>query len=182
MSYPRFLFHKELAPEGKLIRSAEDEPSGEGWVDTPQKFDPAFVEPEKAVAPGTVPEDKPGFVPQPYPSYRYGRSGETKLVRNVEEDDALNPEDWKHSTADFDKKDDAPAPPPTPPIAKSDAQKAELYSAKVGDIAARVETLSDIVMLQTIQGFEEGNPKGARPGVMKAVEARLKALGVGVPA
>lgn len=33
-------YHKTLCPEGKILRSAEDEEKlGPGWVDTPAKFD-----------------------------------------------------------------------------------------------------------------------------------------------
>lgn len=118
--YPRFLYHKEEAPSGKLIRSAADEPTGEGWVDTPQKFDPKYVDPPKLVPDGSVPADRPGYIPKAYPSFRYGASGETQIVSSAEADAALNPADWKHSPADFLPKTNAPVMvtplPPAPPV------------------------------------------------------------------
>lgn len=35
MSYPRFLYHKDLAPEGLIVRSeAHRESLGDGWVES----------------------------------------------------------------------------------------------------------------------------------------------------
>lgn len=174
--YPKFLYHKTAAPEGQLIRTEADEPTGEGWVDTPQAFDPAYVPPPVLVPPGTVPADAPGFVPTPYPSFRYHRDGQTQLVRTVEEDESLDPDVWKHSPADFDTVE-VPAPAPVVPLkGNSAAMKAELYGAKVTDIVPRVAAMTDVDMLQMVQGFEEANPKGARASVIKAVEKRLAEL------
>src|ERR1019366_3232733 len=38
-SYPRFLYHRTLAPEGKVFNSPAEIPSEPGWVDSPGKFD-----------------------------------------------------------------------------------------------------------------------------------------------
>lgn len=38
--YPKFLYHPELAPEGKIFKGAEETKglSRQGWVDSPAKF------------------------------------------------------------------------------------------------------------------------------------------------
>ena len=38
-SYPGFLYHRTLAPEGKVFNSPAEVPSEPGWVDSPGKFD-----------------------------------------------------------------------------------------------------------------------------------------------
>lgn len=206
--YPRFLYHKDEAPSGRLIRNAEDEPTGPGWVDTPQKFDPAYVEPAPVVPEGSVPADRPGYVPQQYPSHRYGASGEVRVVASAEEDAELNPRDWKHSPADFlaeiapaepapkpravaravtpppPAPDVPPADPAVPPPAKpmnAKAMKASLYDAKEADVIAQVREMGDIEKLQIVKGFEETNPK-KRAKVIKAVDKRLAELGYVPPA
>lgn len=181
--YPRFMFHAELAPEGKVIRSAEEEPTGDGWFDTPQKFDPAYVDPKPIAEPGAAPINVPNFRPQPYPSHRFSADGSSRVVNSAEEDALLNTNDWKHSPADFEAKAENPFPPThigqepvLPKLQTSDGMKAELYTSKVQDVVARVEQLTDLSMLQLVHGFELANPKGARVGVIKAIEKRLAEL------
>lgn len=178
--YPRFLFHETLAPEGKLIANKEAEPADlTGWFDTPQKFDPAFVEVAPVVPPGTVPVDRPGYVPVQYPSHRFNVDGGSRIVGTAEEDQTLDPAVWKHSPADFT--DAAPVAPKAldvPPAALTplDAQKAELYGAKVADIVARIEKMDNRDALQMVHGLELANPKGARKGVTAAIEKRMAVL------
>ena len=39
-SWPRWRYHKELLPEGKIVKSAaENEKLGKGWVDSPADFE-----------------------------------------------------------------------------------------------------------------------------------------------
>lgn len=99
MKFPTFAFHKEEAPEGRLVQNQEDlDALGPEWVETPAAFDPNYKRPAPAVADGTVPQEMAarGFVPQPYPAHRYTKGGaQSCLVTGVEEDAALDPDVWK---------------------------------------------------------------------------------------
>ncbi len=45
--YPSWRYHQEKCPEGCIIQSAEQEAAlGEGWVDTPAKFEVVEQKPE----------------------------------------------------------------------------------------------------------------------------------------
>jgi hypothetical protein len=179
--YPKWLYHKDLAPDGRLIRGPEQDPIEDGWVDTPAAFDPAYVAPPPR-DPDAVPDAavKAGYVHRPYPSHRYNASGESRIVHSLAEDDMLDPADWKDSPAAFGDPPPAAAPAPAPPPPASEdsiaTQRASLYAAKVADIVTGVETMTDLVKLETLKAFEQSNPKGARVGVIKALEARVKTL------
>lgn len=195
-TYPYWVYHKELARDGKLVRSEADEPKGDGWVDTPAAFEEGYVKPEPQVNEAGQPKSAPvpGHVHVSYPSWRYNKAGEEKQVLNAEEDHALDASVWKDTLAAFNEVTDAPpdtappvpdstgntarppsTPPPTGP-SRAAVQKAEFYDAKVKDIAEKVATGTDVETLQMIHGFELKNPAGARPGVIKAVEKRLSEL------
>lgn len=178
MPYPKFLYHAEHAPEGFLIKSEADEPTGAGWVDTPQKFDPTYVEPAKLVAPESVPADQPNYVPVQYPSWRFNvTTGAERLVQSAEEDAALDPAVWK----------DSPNPTVKPAVAPAGAkggladQKAALYSAKATDVVAQVVAMDSVDGLQIVHGLELANPAGARKTVIAAIEKRMAVLVPVVP-
>lgn len=184
-AYPCVRYHKELAPEGRLVRTADGEPTGEGWVDTPAAFDPNYV-PPPPLDPNVVTSDavRPGYVPQRFPACRYDGNGNIQLVKTQEEADTLDPRQWKDSPAAFGPDYVAPsdAPRPAPPAAEPptnaeiERQKAELFAATVPVIVERIEAISDVSTLATIRAYEEVNPKGARTGVLKAVDARFEEL------
>jgi len=196
MSYPKFLYHKALAPDGRVISSAEQEAALDpGWVDTPAAFDAGYVTPEPVLdTKGHVASaPTPGYVYKPFPSFRYLRDGTTCVVNTQDEADALDPQVWKDTPDSAGFPDDAPpstkgmghaaAPPSTPPpgASRADVQKVDLYTATVATIAAKVATMDDVAALQVVQGFELTNPTGARVGVLKAVEKRLVQLGAAPP-
>jgi hypothetical protein len=57
---PQWLYHKDLAPEGKLYGPGDICEDGAGWVDTPDKFQEAenpldFLAPAPAPAPEPAP-------------------------------------------------------------------------------------------------------------------------------
>lgn len=50
MNFPKWQYHKELCPDGKIIRSNEEfEKLGKGWVDSPALFDVKSVKDETPV-------------------------------------------------------------------------------------------------------------------------------------
>lgn len=211
MAYPKFLYHPELAPAGRLIRDEASEPTEPGWVDTPQKFDPAYVEPAPIVPEGSVPADRPGYVPQPYPSVRYGASGETKVVASADEDAALNPADWKHSPAHFlDEPPAVVAPPPppavpvvidplnpppevptenTPPAPQLKTDPPQVGSAKqkaalyAANAADVIDKVKGMSDIATLQMVKgfEESNPSKRVTVIKAVDKRLADLGYVAP-
>jgi hypothetical protein len=98
--FPTFRFHKELAPEGRILQTQADvDALGAGWVDTPAAFDPNYVPPAASVVDDTVPSDAYAqtFVRVPFPSHRFNRAGESCLVNSQDEADALDPREWKET-------------------------------------------------------------------------------------
>lgn len=56
--WPRWRFHKEKRPEGKVIySSAENEALGEGWVDSPTQFESDSAKPLEPEAPAEPAKD-----------------------------------------------------------------------------------------------------------------------------
>lgn len=52
IKWPRWRYHKELKPEGKIVHSAaENEALGAGWVDSPTQFETDPAEPLEQEAP-----------------------------------------------------------------------------------------------------------------------------------
>lgn len=180
LKYPRFAYHAELAPDGLLVRTPADEPTGDGWVETPAAFDPKYVAPPDTVEPGSVPAEAAaaGYVPRPYPAHRYNRDGDFVVVRTAEDDAALDPAVWK-ATPDPKAFSDAPpptTPPPVPGKALDDTQRAELYASSVTVVSDRIAALTDGPLLDAIRAAELANPKGPRIGVIRALDARREIL------
>lgn len=210
--YPAFRYHKELAAEGKLVKTEEEDKAlGPDWHDTPEKFDPKYVAPNpedpEAVA-AAMRQAKPA---KAYPSHRYkkGDADNPKEVKTAEEDDALEaaePGVWKSTPDPAAWKDGtplAPAPnqpgqppagapsaqlpppqapqPPSPPnvIVLTAEQKLELHTAPLPEIFERLDGISDVARLDAIVAAEEENPNGARKTLLKAVDARKRALANG---
>jgi hypothetical protein len=95
-TYPKWVYHKEHAPEGLFIHRAEDEPSGEGWVSTPAAFDPTYVPPPPLTEDAQFDFLARGGRPfVAYPSWRYHTNGEAKLVETAEADALLDRSVWK---------------------------------------------------------------------------------------
>jgi hypothetical protein len=111
-TYPKWVYHKEHAPEGLCVHSEEDEPVGDGWVSTPAKFDPNYVDPppltEDAQFDLLAREGRP-FVA--YPSWRYHKNGEARLVETAEADEQLDKSVWKDTPLAFTN---LAVPVPTP--------------------------------------------------------------------
>lgn len=199
MTFPTCLFHKTIAPDGQVFMTEADLPAADaGWVDTPAAFDPNYKAPTPVVPNGSIPADAPpGFVPNPYPSCRYrkGDPDNPRLVASAEEDAALEaaePGVWQHSPDPKFKPPvagpDAGAPDPNAladfvtaadgSVTLTDAQKAELYTAKVAEVVMKLEGISSPAMLKAIAAAEAENPT-PRKTVAKAVAARLAVLNVG---
>lgn len=181
MTQDRWKYHKTLAPEGRLVKAADPDPTGDGWVDTPAAFEEHYVAPDPDAVvdpPGTVTVG--GRTKLLYPSHRYNAKGEVQEVKNAEEDGRLDKAVWRGSPADFTPEEAAPAVPTDAEIAKTtsaaEGRRAELYAATVPEIAARVATIGDRATLDLILSYEQTNPKGARKGVLQAVEARIAEL------
>lgn len=168
----RFLFHKVEAPEGKQF--ADDvEPTGDGWVDTPAKFDPNYVEPPKAdllVVPGGFIHTGPSF-----PAHFYNRAGELKEVANAEQFEALNPDVWKDSPAAFGPVEDTPVVE-EPPYVLTAEQVADVYASTVVTLKAALADVTSKAKLAAIESAEAVNPQGPRQGVFKALNARRAEL------
>lgn len=116
-----------------------------------------------------------------YPSWRYHPDGRRTVVQDPTADEALGP-GWCHSPADFAKPDGPPAPPPVLPVipqtaedAEEAAKAAELHATGAKDVIAALAS-ADADALARVKAREERNPKGARKGVLTAIEARAKAL------
>lgn len=197
--YPRFAYHKTLAHEGRLIKSAEDEPTEEGWVDTPAKFDPNYVEPPQiGAAPGTVPEEarRRGFVPQQYPAKRYHQvTGEDRRVESAQEDGALDPSVWKDTPP---ASVEVPAPAQAPAAAASsgnsapagttmteeekkaaaelNAKAAELHGTAVDKVLDALKGCDDPDFLSRITEMEALNPAGPRMSLVKAIKKQIEGL------
>lgn len=191
--FPTFLYHQDF-PDGKLFKTAADWPEGPGWVDTPQKFDDAYVAPP-SVLDGTLPREAAlsGYVPEAYPKhvYRKGNADEPLAIRSKEHEDELIAKgiyDPALMRCSPDPKDacwsDAPAPGvapvhDAPPVtaatltpAEVAARKTELYATTVDNVAKRLADITDVAVLDLVAEYEHGNPKGARQGVLKAVAKR----------
>lgn len=173
--YPAQRYHKTLAPEGKAIRDPDQEareaPASEGWVDTPAKFDQAYVALTEDPPEGTPFESyvAPAKDPIAYPAMRYTRDGQEQTVATAEQDAALDPAIWK----------DTPDPaawdvPVTSAAASEDPDP--MHAMTVAQIAEVVETVTSPDELDLITGREAVRPDGARKGVLAAIEARRKAL------
>lgn len=164
-------YHKTLASEGKLIRSAAEEPKGDGWVDTPAAFEEGYVKPAPA-APSS--HYAPGRKFEAYPTARYNRAGDCVIVKSKDEEDSLKGE-WLDTPPP--EPASAPAAPDTSgqPTA-DDVAKLELHATPVNRIGEAIAAVSDLAMLDKIRGYEEANPKGARATVLKALDQRLDEL------
>lgn len=132
---------------------------------------------------------------QEYPKWVYSRSG-SRIVKDQAEHAALPP-GWYASPADIpsvgasdvaDAVASAPAaqvtPGPTvPELGDADGpartEADSLYAANAATVISKLEGSSEATLLH-VQSLEAANPKGARKGVMKAIEAKLKALAAAV--
>lgn len=147
-TYPRFLFHPSLAPEGKIFGSLEDEQAkgataDAGWVDTPAAFDPEYVAPPE-------PESGPnqteamavqGIVPQRYPKhlYRRGDPDGAKEVATKEAHDvveAAEPGVWKETPDPSAWDDPGPVPESSVPKTPAAAPPAESKPTKAAKAPA----------------------------------------------
>src|SRR5688500_4298298 len=103
MAGATILYHKEHAQEGRQVTA--DQAAGmlaQGWVDTPAKFDPHYVEPAPMPKAAGLPKDAPaGYVPKRFPWVMYNRLGEDRLFRSQDELDRVSPDEWKDSPAAF---------------------------------------------------------------------------------
>jgi len=85
MSWPSWRYHKEIKPEGKIVRSdAEFEALGPGWVDTPAKFESEPQEEPKLEAP--TEEDHKEVLkeePKPEPIKTEGPTKQKKFTRKM---------------------------------------------------------------------------------------------------
>lgn len=132
------------------------------------------------------------YVFQPYPSVRY-RNGETTIVRNQEEDDALDAS-WTDSPATVGapvpSEDDlkelirtAPGTGQSDKIgseaAAAEGQRArEVWAASAEEVLGVIGSATSVDDLKTLAAYEASSkkPKGGRKNVLKAIEARIAVL------
>lgn len=182
-AYPRFLFHKEHAPEGFLIATPDAEPTGEGWVDTPAAFDPAYQPPPPSAAPeGSIPEDARarGFVPVAYPSWRYDKDGNSLLVKTAADEAKADPAIWKHSPAHHDAgyTPDVAAPVDKDKATREFIAKAkELHATPVPIALKALEGVTDRAQLDHVKNLEMLNDE-PRVGLVRAIDKQIAALPV----
>jgi hypothetical protein len=95
-TYPKWVYHKEHAPEGLLVHSEADEPKGDGWVSTPALFDPNYVLPPQLSPEAQAEQGARGGRPfVAYPAWRYAEGEEPVLVATAEADEKLDKAKWK---------------------------------------------------------------------------------------
>jgi len=100
MAYPKWIYHREQAPDGLFVACAEDEPTGDGWVSTPALFDPTYVLP-----PQLAPDAQHDLLARggrpfvAYPAWRYADGEEPRLVLTAEADEQLDKATWRDSPA-----------------------------------------------------------------------------------
>jgi hypothetical protein len=169
----RYLYHPELAPDGKLFRAGTADPSEKGWVTTPAAFDPDYVAP-----PPAPPEERPvpglpAMGPRVlFPSWRYHRgTGEARLVATAAEAGELGAE-WVSTPADVGP----PAPAPAPTAEETSARRTAFYALTVAEVTAQVHATDDLAVLDLWRSYEDLNPKGARKGVLAAITNRVNEL------
>lgn len=160
-SYPAWRYHRD-SPAQKVNDPNEDAALGFGWVDSPARVNEPYEDPAAprvrpsgagicATCGQALPTAKVASVAPPVPASK-------------------------------------PVPePPQPVIAgktvdalEKEAETAQ-FSSTVSGIAAAIGMQSDTTILQNIRAREFRNPKGARKGVVEALDVRLRALGVTVP-
>ena len=124
-----------------------------------------------------------GYIAKPFPSYRFRAVDgvlQTKRVESPEELESLGAEWVDHpnkalgiSAPVAPANQDAPPPDPTP---LTDEQVAEIYGTKVSDLADQIAKIPTLVLLDQVMNAEVINPKGARKGVLEAINARRTEL------
>lgn len=207
MSYPMFMYHRELAVDGKFIHTAEDFPTGEGWVDTPAAFAADYVAPPKRVVregDGAVALESMGIARVRYPAHFYRKGDHDNPVTVVSEEEELaldhdvwkdtpDPKAWdevKPAPADISgafsafvnpdvQTDRAPAPPPPPPVFVLTAEEKEkLYKATVAELLPMIDAVERVDQLRAIAVAEMNNPTAERKTIVRALAVRMKALKV----
>ena len=204
--YPCVRYHRDQAPEGRPIRSAdEEEELGAGWVDTPAAFRPGYVRLTKDPPEGTPFESyvAPATPPIPYPAMRYSRTGETRVINSpVEEQDGWHDHPWTAAELGTLPASKPPGPsgpgtataPPPPSVdddqdetvmplgtAETDGPQADaLFSVTVAQVEQVLSDIRDPLELDAITAREQRNPRGPRKGVLNAIQARRELL-VGAP-
>lgn len=160
--WPQILYHKDLAPEGKLFQNEGALPKDmAGWVDLPAKFDPSYVEPPASDI-EEVGEDAAarGFVLVEYPAHLY-QKGDPEHPREVKTPEAhaaleaAEPGVWKdtYDPAAWDEHaDTAPAKP-----AKS-AKAAKAKAAPVAEAPAAPVAGGGVVLTDAqVAAFRKAN-------------------------
>lgn len=198
--YPCTRYHKDLAPEGREIKNAEKEAElGEGWVDTPAAFDPAYVPPTVDPPEGTPFESyvAPAAPPIAYPAMRYSRDGGERTIQGPGEEEAgwqdhpwtkdelaatvapaAPPETDPVSPPGARSVHEADPPPPNaPPVLPDEGPKEDgLFSVPVPKVEEVVAEITDPAELNDIEAREQRNPRGARKGVLAAIAARRQGI------
>ena len=124
---------------------------------------------------------------QPYPAVRYRRNPDAedgvdaRIVKTAAEDDALDASVWKKRPLDCHAAPepivpDVPAETVPEIDAAEDARRKALHSMSVKDVVDIVEKASDLAALERVRDREQANPKGARKGILAAIEAQIAKL------
>ena len=181
VEYPCVRYHKILAPEGReILNAVKDAALGEGWVDTPAAFDPAYVPPATRLKDGDpMPVTRtPGQAYVEYPAMRYARDGREQEVMS----DGLDPAEWKDHpwTAEEQAAGPTPvaagtaedAPPVVSPVAAS------LYLLNAAESTLLVNGQDTPEKLDALEAAEQAHPKhdGGRVSVLRAITERREAL------
>lgn len=184
------MYHKELAPEGRQFTADQAATLDAGWVNTPAKFDPNYVEPTPVDSVDGLPKGTPrGYAPKPFPCIMYSRTGEDRYVRTQADLDALDPAEWKSTPAAFGDAAPAAAPPAPSPApaavttsaapqtsdeqAKADADKmnadaAELHRTPIAEVKLDGLDLAALDRLMQLEALSVS----PRATLMKAIKAR----------
>lgn len=107
------------------------------------------------------------MAPKPFPTWRYHRSGATRLCHTPEQVAALGPE-WSENPGVFEA---PPTPAPGPP---DHVQYQTSVPAMVAQIAAA--TVDQMGVLREMRTLELGHPKKPRKAVLTAIDDRVSQI------
>jgi hypothetical protein len=115
-----------------------------------------------------------------YPSWRYHRTENARIVKSPDEDRKLG-DDWADVPFDGNEPVAQQVGPDSRPLALSSEEEklhAELHAASVAQIDQAIAELDDVEELERLRARERRNPKntGGRKGVLKAIDARIAEL------
>jgi hypothetical protein len=115
------------------------------------------------------------YVKQHYPKFLFNAAGGHTVVNGPEQHLELG-EGWYESPGEAAAAAPVSPAPPSSRFASDDVEGPALWAAKVEDVKARLETSTDVEVLERVLKLEGQNPKGPRVTLTKFVGERLMAL------